>query len=78
MYKTTIKETTEKFDKDGKLIERTIREETTEDYEDNTIATTNSKWHPSNHITMYRSEDTSVENSSDSFARSVSKCLDTK
>ena len=34
MIKTTIKETTEKYDKDGKLLEKTTREETTEDDSD--------------------------------------------
>lgn len=34
MVKTTIKETTEKFDKDGKLFEKIIREETSEDDSD--------------------------------------------
>lgn len=33
MIKTTIKETTEKYDKDGKIVEKIIREETTEDDE---------------------------------------------
>ena len=33
MVKTKIVETTEKYDKDGKLIEKIIREETTEDDE---------------------------------------------
>ncbi len=31
MVKTRITETTEKFDKDGRLVERTVREETSED-----------------------------------------------
>ena len=31
MVKTTITETTEKYDKDGNLVERIIREEKTED-----------------------------------------------
>ncbi|MSA02234.1 hypothetical protein GKG47_09305 [Lactonifactor sp. BIOML-A3] len=31
MVKTKITETTEKYDKDGKLVERIIREETTDD-----------------------------------------------
>lgn len=34
MIKTTIKETTEKFDKDGNLIEKVTREETSEDDSD--------------------------------------------
>ncbi len=34
MVKTTIKETTEKYDKDGKLLEKITREETTEDDSD--------------------------------------------
>ena len=34
MIKTTIKETTEKYDKDGKLLEKITREETTEDDSD--------------------------------------------
>lgn len=33
MIKTKIVETTEKFDKDGKLVEKITREETTEDDE---------------------------------------------
>lgn len=33
MIRTTITETTEKYDKDGKLIEKITREETTEDDE---------------------------------------------
>ena len=33
MVKTKIVETTEKYDKDGKLVERITREETTEDDE---------------------------------------------
>lgn len=33
MIKTKIVETTEKYDKDGKLVEKIIREETTEDDE---------------------------------------------
>ena len=33
MIKTTIKETIEKYDKDGKIVEKIIREETTEDDE---------------------------------------------
>lgn len=33
MVKTKITETTEKFDEDGKLVERIVREETTEDDE---------------------------------------------
>lgn len=36
MVKTTIKETTEKFDKDGNLIEKVTREETSEDDSDYT------------------------------------------
>lgn len=31
MVKTTITETTEKYDENGKLVEKIIREETTED-----------------------------------------------
>jgi hypothetical protein len=31
MIKTTIKETTEKFDENGKLVEKITREETSED-----------------------------------------------
>lgn len=31
MVKTTIKETTEKYDENGKLVEKITREETTED-----------------------------------------------
>lgn len=34
MVKTTIKETTEKFDKDGNLIEKVTREESSEDDSD--------------------------------------------
>lgn len=37
MIKTTIKETTEKYDGNGKLVEKIIREETSED---NTIYNT--------------------------------------
>ena len=37
MVKTTITETTKKYDKEGHLIEETTRTETTEDNEDNTI-----------------------------------------
>lgn len=33
MYKTTITETTKKYDKEGHLTEETVRTETTEDYE---------------------------------------------
>ena len=33
MIKRTVKETTEKYDKDGKLVERIIREETETDDE---------------------------------------------
>ena len=33
MIKTTIKETIEKYDKDGNLLEKIVREETTDDDE---------------------------------------------
>lgn len=39
MVKTKIIETTEKYDKDGKLIEKITREETTEDDETKQITT---------------------------------------
>lgn len=46
MVKTKIVETTEKYDKDGKLVERITREETSED--DETVSygtlTTNEPW----------------------------------
>ncbi len=47
MIKTKIIETTEKYDKDGKLVEKITREETTEDDETkqiNTIMPLSSKW----------------------------------
>lgn len=39
MIKTKIVETTEKYDKDGKLAEKVTREETTEDNNDYTLST---------------------------------------
>lgn len=52
MVKTTIKETTEKFDKDGNLIEKVTREEISEDDSDFVPAPINycisypEKWNP--------------------------------
>ena len=46
MVKTTTKEITERFDKDGKLIERITREETSEDDETRYPVVTR----PPNHI----------------------------
>ena len=40
MVKTKIIETTEKYDKDGKLVEKITREETTEDDESRSYITT--------------------------------------
>lgn len=39
MSKTTIVETTERFDENGKLIERVVREETTENAETEQLRT---------------------------------------
>lgn len=45
MIKTRIIETTERYDKDGKLIEKITREETTEDDEKgNTTLLSGDKW----------------------------------
>lgn len=45
MIKTKIIETTEKYDKDGKLVEKITREETSEDDEmGNSIATSGAVW----------------------------------
>lgn len=41
MVKTKIVETTEKYDKDGKLVEKVTREETTED---DTVYTPSTPW----------------------------------
>lgn len=41
MIKTKIKEITEKYDKDGKLVEKITREETTED---DTVYTPSTPW----------------------------------
>ena len=42
MVKTKIVKTTEKYDKDGKLVEKTTREETTED---DTVYTSSTPWY---------------------------------
>lgn len=45
MIKTKIIETTEKYDKDGKLVEKITREETTEDdKKGNTTLLSSDKW----------------------------------
>lgn len=44
MIKTKTTETTEKYDKDGKLIERIVREETSEDNETRSYITPTNPW----------------------------------
>lgn len=44
MIKTKTTETTEKYDKDGKLVERVIREETSEDDETRSYITPTNPW----------------------------------
>ena len=44
MIKTKIVETTEKYDENGKLIEKITREETTEDDETRSPITTTTPW----------------------------------
>lgn len=50
MVKTKIIETTEKYDKDGKLVEKVTREETSEDDESRSYGTLTTPWNMPNVI----------------------------
>lgn len=70
MVKTKIIETTEKYDKDGKLVEKITREETSED---DTVYESGAIYYPQEPAKPYCITDEKVELKAEDIARSVNE-----